>query len=182
MEGSGERRQPEQRFVFPDAGRGAAPYRADIVSRYAQIGSGVMRASRWLAIAILIAGGTLTCRAAYQQAKGKLASVLIRRAWDSERTPENCKHRGPARTCDRLPAADTAAGYDKLCWKERLSERWRLSSAHANGAGFGERGNLLLAGHRDSWFLPLQEMEPGEAIVVAWYDSRTKSVNEKNTE
>ena len=139
-----------------------------------------MRASRWLAIAIVIAGSALTCRAAYQQAKGKLASVLIRRAWDSE--TRTGKLEAPWPSADLRPIARLQIprlGYDQVVLEGATQRTLAFGPAHMlNGAGFGERGNLLLAGHRDSWFLPLQKIETGEAIVVAWYDWRTKSVNE----
>ena len=48
-----------------------------------------------------------------------------------------------------------------------------------NGARFGEHGNLLLAGHRDSWFLPLQEIASGDEIRLAWYDPRSGSLRER---
>jgi sortase A len=41
-----------------------------------------VKAIRVLAILILLAGTCLTGRAAYLHAKAKLASVLIRRAWE----------------------------------------------------------------------------------------------------
>jgi sortase A len=44
----------------------------------------------------------------------------------------------------------------------------RLLSA----ADFGEPGNLELAGHRDSWFKPLQALARGDTIEVEWYDTR----------
>jgi sortase A len=41
-----------------------------------------------------------------------------------------------------------------------------------SGAVFGEPGNLELAGHRDTWFKPLEAVELGDAIEVEWYDDR----------
>ena len=41
-----------------------------------------MKAMRFLAVLIVLAGACLTGRAAYLHAKAKLAAVLIRRAWD----------------------------------------------------------------------------------------------------
>jgi sortase A len=36
----------------------------------------------------------------------------------------------------------------------------------------GEPGNLVLAGHRTSWFKPLEEIKPGDTIQIEWFDTR----------
>ena len=41
-----------------------------------------------------------------------------------------------------------------------------------SGAALGEPGNLELAGHRTSWFEPLQKVALGDVIEIEWYDSR----------
>jgi sortase A len=41
-----------------------------------------------------------------------------------------------------------------------------------SGAALGEPGNLELAGHRTSWFEPLEGLEMGDTIEVEWYDAR----------
>jgi len=39
-----------------------------------------------------------------------------------------------------------------------------------SGAELGEPGNVVLAGHRTSWFKPLQHIAVGDAIHVEWFD------------
>jgi sortase (surface protein transpeptidase) len=41
-----------------------------------------------------------------------------------------------------------------------------------SGAGFGEPGNLLLAGHRTSWFLPPEGIARNDTIQISWFDRR----------
>ena len=36
----------------------------------------------------------------------------------------------------------------------------------------GEAGNLVLAGHRTSWFRPLAGIERGDKIELDWFDAR----------
>jgi sortase A len=48
-----------------------------------------------------------------------------------------------------------------------------------SGAGFGEPGNLLLAGHRTSWFLPLEGIARNDTIQISWFDRRRRAVHER---
>jgi sortase A len=41
-----------------------------------------------------------------------------------------------------------------------------------SGAAMGEAGNLVLAGHRTSWFRPLEGMQRGDEIELGWFDAR----------
>ncbi len=141
-----------------------------------------MKALRLLAIALLILGGALASRAAYQQAKGKLAGALIRRSWNTEtRTGE---WEAPWPNADMRPIARLRIprlGYDEIVLEGATPRTLAFGPAHMlNGAGFGEHGNLALAGHRDSWFLPLEKIEVGDEILLAWFDGRTKSIKERS--
>jgi sortase A len=49
----------------------------------------------------------------------------------------------------------------------------------ANGAVLGEDGNLAIAGHRTSWFLPLKEVRDGDQIELEWFDAKSKKVGNK---
>jgi sortase A len=41
-----------------------------------------------------------------------------------------------------------------------------------SGAALGEPGNLEVAGHRTSWFEPLEGLTMSDTIEVEWYDAR----------
>jgi len=124
---------------------------------------------------MLLTGTCLSARALYLPGKAALAKTLIRRAW------EETLHTG--RATPPWPWADThpigrliipSIGYDELVL-EGASPRIlafgpaRLMNAAEPGAG----GNLVLAGHRTSWFLPLQEVKPGSEMVLEWRDRAT---------
>ena len=53
-----------------------------------------------------------------------------------------------------------------------------------SGAGLGESGNLIFAGHRTTWFKPLEGIAQDDTIQLEWFDShrqlhqRTYSVSE----
>jgi len=140
-----------------------------------------MREIRILCVVILVAGGALTARAAYIRVKADLAEVLIRRAWNENvRTGEA---RRPWRHADLHPVA-------KLRIPRLKYEEFVLDSAAPrtlafgpglvkNGTELGRRGNVAIAGHRTSWFRPLEKIERGDAIELEWYDAGTKSVRER---
>jgi sortase A len=47
------------------------------------------------------------------------------------------------------------------------------------GANPGESGNLVLAGHRTSWFKPLAAIASGDAIHLEWFDRRSSAIHER---
>lgn len=49
-----------------------------------------------------------------------------------------------------------------------------------NGAGLGEPGNLVLAGHRTSWFLPLKSITQGDVIRLQWFDRREHRLRQRS--
>ena len=51
----------------------------------------------------------------------------------------------------------------------------RLLSAAAPG----EPGNIVLAGHRTSWFKPLEGIKLGDAIELQWFDGRTQRLTQR---
>ena len=49
----------------------------------------------------------------------------------------------------------------------------------ANGTMLGEVGNVAIAGHRTSWFLPLKEVQNGDEIELEWFDAKKKKMCKK---
>src|SRR6266853_4468377 len=137
-------------------------------------GSGIVRALRFIAAILLIAGCALTCRAGYMHAKAKLAGALIRRAW--EQSLQSVKAETPWPSADFRPIARLQIprlGYDEIVLEGATPRTLAFGRPHMlSGAGFGEPGNLLLAGHRTSWFLPLERIMQYDAIQISWFDSR----------
>jgi sortase A len=132
-----------------------------------------MKALRIFTAFILIGGVCLTGRAAYLHAKAKLAGILIRRAWENTlRTGESSP---PWPWADTYPIARLQIprlGYDEMVLEGATPRTLAFGPARLlSGAGLGESGNLLLAGHRTSWFRPLEGIATGDTIQIQWLDS-----------
>jgi len=130
----------------------------------------------------LMAGLCLTGRAEYLHAKAELAGVLIRRAWDE--TVRLGKSHPPWPWADTYPVARLRIpriGYDEIVLEGATPRTLAFGPARLfSGADLGEPGNLELAGHRTSWFRPLEALELGDKIQVQWFDPRKHELRERN--
>jgi sortase A len=144
-------------------------------------GSTAVKALRALAVLLLIAGTALTARSVYLHAKAELAGILIRRAW--EESLRSGKARRPWPWADTHPIARLQIprlGYDEIVLEGATARTLAFGPARVfSGAEVGEPGNLVLAGHRTSWFLPLQAIAPGDSIRIQWLDSRQTRLRER---
>jgi sortase A len=134
----------------------------------------VVKVVRLFVAIALLAGVALTSRAAYLHAKAELAGVLIRRAW--QETLVKGESRPPWPWADTHPVARLRIPrlrYDEIVLEGATPRTLAFGPARLlSAADFGEPGNLELAGHRDTWFKPLEKVEVGDGIDVEWYDSR----------
>jgi sortase A len=140
-----------------------------------------MREMRILCMVVLVAGGALTARAAYLHAKAGLAGALIRRAWnESVRTGEAKK---PWRWADMHPTARLRIprlNYDEYVLDNAAPRTLAFGPGLVqNGAELGRSRNVVLAGHRTSWFLPLGKIARGDRIEIEWFDVKRESLREK---
>jgi len=140
-----------------------------------------MKVLGWFAGLLLLAGGSLTARAVYLHAKAELAGVLIRRAW--QQTTRSGQARPPWPWADTHPVARLEIprlGYDEIVLEVATPRTLAFGPARvASGPDLGEPGNLLLAGHRTSWFRPLQHIAPGDTITLQWFDSRRHGLRQR---
>jgi sortase A len=140
-----------------------------------------MKPLRYFVIAILVAGFGLSSRAVYLHAKAELASILIHRAW--QETATTGKSLPPWPWADYHPVARLRIprlGYDEIILDPATPRTLAFGPAHLlSGAAFGESGNLEIAGHRDSWFLPLKSITLGDTIELQWFDARTHQLRQK---
>lgn len=141
-----------------------------------------MKAMRLIALVILITGGCLTVRALYLRAKAELAGILIRRAWDQS-LQTGTPHK-PWPWADTYPVARLQIprlGYDEIVLDGATPRTLAFGPARLySGANFGEPGNLVLAGHRTSWFRPLESVEQGDSIQVQWFKARPGHPGERS--
>ena len=133
-----------------------------------------MKPLRYFVALTLVAGACLTGRALYLHAKSDLAGVLIRRAWQV--TARSGESRPPWPWADTHPVARLRIprlGYDEIVLEGATPRTLAFGPARLlSGAALGEPGNLELAGHRTSWFEPLQGVALGDTIELEWYDAR----------
>ncbi|HEX4488894.1 MAG TPA: class GN sortase [Terriglobales bacterium] len=144
-----------------------------------------MRALRVLAALLLLVGAALTSRALYMHAKAELAGILIRRAW--KQSLRTGKPYAPWPRADMHPIARLQISrlhYDEIVLEGATPRTLAFGPARLmSGAASGEAGNLVIAGHRTSWFRPLQSIEQGDEVKLEWFDgkavphSRRYSVN-----
>jgi sortase A len=129
---------------------------------------------RLLLALALIAGGGLTSRALYLHAKAQLAGVLIRRAW--QESLQKGESRPPWPWADSHPVARLRIprlDYDEIVLDAATPRSLAFGPACLlSSAALGEPGNLVLAGHRTSWFRPLESIAAGDTIELEWFDAR----------
>jgi len=143
-----------------------------------------MKTLRFLSVLILIAGACLTGRAVYLHAKAKLAGFLIRRAW--EQTAHTGEPRSPWLWADAHPIARLRIprlAYDEIVLDDATPRTLAFGPALLlSGALIGKPGNVVLAGHRDTWFLPLEKIAPGDTIQIEWFDARRRGLYQRRYE
>jgi sortase A len=136
---------------------------------------------RHLIALILVAGTCLTGRAAYLHAKAELAGVLIRRAW--EQSTHSGVPRAPWPWADTHPIARLRIprlDYDEIVLDAASPRTLAFGPALLlSGAAVGKPGNVVLAGHRTSWFRPLEKIAQGDRIQIAWFDTRRSGLFER---
>lgn len=123
---------------------------------------------RWLVACLLCLGFWQLGQGAYIPAKAWVAQELMQRAW--QRSAEGEQQATPWPWADTWPVArlSAKAGEVELIVLEGGSGRTlafgpgRLSAS----ALPGERGNTVIAGHRDTHFSFLRDVELGESLVV----------------
>ncbi|MBZ5500307.1 MAG: class GN sortase [Acidobacteriia bacterium] len=130
-----------------------------------------MKTIRLMSMLVVIAGICLTGRAVYLRAKAGLAAVLVRHAW--EQSIQSGKPHAPWPWADTHPVARLRIprlSYDEIVLEGATPRTLAFGPARLlNGAGLGDPGNLVLAGHRTSWFEPLEGIKPGDAIQLEWF-------------
>ncbi len=141
-----------------------------------------MRALRVLCILALVTGAGLTARAAYMHAKAELAGILIRRAW--QQSVESGHSQAPWPWADTHPIGRLQIprlDYDEIILEGATPRTLAFGPARMlTGAGMGEPGNLVLAGHRTSWFRQLEAVHEGDSIHLEWYDARWHKLRQRN--
>lgn len=126
------------------------------------------RTLRLLSALLFFAGCCLSARALYMRGKAALAGALVRVAW--EETQRTGRPTRPWPWADTHPIGRLmipALGYDEVILEGASPRNLAFGPARLmNGAAPGEPGNLVIAGHRTSWFRPLKDVRRGQEVVV----------------
>lgn len=140
-----------------------------------------MKALRIVCALLLITGACFSGRALYMHAKAELAGILVRRAW--EQSVRSGRTQAPWPWADTHPVARICIprlGYDEIVLEGASPRTLAFGPAHLlNGTALGEPGNLVLAGHRTSWFRPLENIAQGDTIKIQWFDAHRRELNER---
>jgi sortase A len=140
-----------------------------------------IKALRILCALLFVGGASLTARALYMHAKAELAGILIRRAWGQ--SLQSGQAHAPWPWADTHPIARLRIprlGYDEIVLEGATPRTLAFGPARLfSGARLGESGNLVLAGHRTSWFRPLETVAPGDSIEVEWFDSGVGGLHQR---
>jgi len=140
-----------------------------------------MKALRFFLALTLLAGVSLSCRAAYLHAKAELASVLIHRAWNARTLTGESQPPWP--WADTHPIARLQIprlSYDEIVLEDANPRTLAFGPARLlSGAAPGEPGNIVLAGHRTSWFRQLEQIAVGDTLRLEWFDPRSQQLRRR---
>lgn len=140
-----------------------------------------MKVLRIVCALLLITGAGLSGRALYMHAKAELAGILVRRAW--QQSVQSGKPQPPWPWADTHPVARIRIprlGYNEIVLEGASPRTLAFGPAHLlNGTSLGERGNLVVAGHRTSWFRPLENIAQGDMIQIQWFDAHRGGLQER---
>lgn len=129
---------------------------------------GTKSRSRWLVACLLCLGFWQLGQGAYIPAKAWLAQELMQRAW--QRGENGAEQPAPWPWADTWPVARLSAksGEVELIVLEGGSGRTlAFGPGHLSASSLpGEVGNTVIAGHRDTHFSFLRDVEIGEALVL----------------
>ncbi len=115
-----------------------------------------------------VAGGVQGGRGAWIYVKAELAQVLLDRAWARVKAGDDGAKAWP--WADASPVARLSLperGIDHIVLAGASGRSLAFAPGHLHGSAKpGENGSCVVAGHRDTHFAVLEEIEPGERVVL----------------
>jgi sortase A len=123
---------------------------------------------KYLIIILVIAGTALVARSGYFYAKGILAQYLLNDAWEeSMRTKDVVKAWNWADTYPVARLSIPSLNYSKVVLEGINNESLAFGPAHLSlSSSPGEEGNIVIMGHRDSFFRELEDVKIGQTIKL----------------
>jgi len=134
-----------------------------------------MKLLRSLGLVVVTLGALSLSGGLYLPAKAALAQVLLRHAWSQ--THDNPVRPWPwARTWPVARLEVPSLGIERIVLAGDEGAALAFAPGHVDGtAAPGETGNVVLAGHRDTVFRFLGELEPGDELRIESTDGRRRS-------
>jgi sortase A len=130
------------------------------------------RSRRWIVACLLCFGFWQFGQGAHIPAKAWMAQGLMQRAWSHDR--DSTANPGPWPWAGTWPVArlSARAGDIELIVLEGDSgETLALGPGHLRASALpGESGNTVIAGHRDTHFSFLRDLEIGESLVLETFN------------
>ncbi len=115
-----------------------------------------------------VAGGVQGGRGAWIYVKAELAQILLDRAWTQVKAGDDGAKAWP--WADASPVARLSLperGIDHIVLAGASGRNLAFGPGHLHGSAKpGEDGSCVVAGHRDTHFAVLEEIEPGERVVL----------------
>ena len=122
----------------------------------------------WLVACLLCLGFWQLGQGAYIPAKAWFAQELMQRAW--ERGAEGVEQAAPWPWADTWPVARLSArsrDVDLIVLAGGSGRTLAFGPGHLSASALpGQNGNTVIAGHRDTHFSFLQDVEIGESLVI----------------
>ena len=130
--------------------------------------SGISKTGRWLVACLLCFGFWQLGQGAYIPAKGWLAQELMQRAWS--RTVHGENRVAPWPWADTWPIARLTArsgDVDLIVLAGGSGRTLAFGPGHLSASSMpGEVGNAVIAGHRDTHFQFLKDIQTGELLEL----------------
>ena len=127
-----------------------------------------MTLRRWAALALILAGLLALGEAGWIRAKAELAQVLLDRAWTRARSGDESPRPWP--WADTWPVARLVApahDVDTIVLSGASLRNLAFAPSHFDGTPLpGRPGNAVIAGHRDTHFRFLENLLPGDELLI----------------
>ena len=131
-------------------------------------------ARAWVVACLLCLGFWQLGQGAYIPAKAWLAQELMLRAWN--RAGAGAERPAPWPWADTWPVARLFARsgkVDLIVLSGSSGRTLAFGPGHLSASSLpGERGNAVIAGHRDTHFSFLQHVQVGETLIIEMIDGR----------
>lgn len=121
-----------------------------------------------LIVSSLITGTTMVAHSGYFYARGLVAQVLLENAWKKSKwSGQFVKPLGMEMSCPVAKLTIHSIDLSRVVLNNASHESLALGPAHLPQSAMpGTKGNITIAGHRDSFFRDLKRVKSGDVIEL----------------